>query len=244
MRKILLFTLSVIVGFLAVNDSDATSWICNLSGISAYSSDNCFVETTSTGWVFVSVETETDPINISTKIQTVSSGYTITVYNNGDSFLFAPTVYWTDSIGIKGATGSVWATWSTWTQGIPWPQGNDGYSAYELAQINGFTGSEIEWFASLVGPMGATGETVHQVIFSSGAEIFSGATFTIDGNNWNFASGELYIPLSTTIDGTTYLNTDRVKQMTMQLLFFVLVGGAFWYFIIRKILWRQKEEHF
>ena len=32
-----------------------------------------------------------------------------------------------------------------------------GKSAYELAKINGFTGTEAEWLASLVGPQGPQG---------------------------------------------------------------------------------------
>ncbi len=36
--------------------------------------------------------------------------------------------------------------------------GADGKSAYEIAVANGFTGTEAEWLASLVGPAGAQGE--------------------------------------------------------------------------------------
>src|SRR5690606_13362622 len=36
--------------------------------------------------------------------------------------------------------------------------GADGQSAYELAVINGYTGTEQEWLASLVGPAGPQGE--------------------------------------------------------------------------------------
>ncbi len=35
-------------------------------------------------------------------------------------------------------------------------KGDDGKSAYELAQKNGYTGSEIEWLASLQGEAGKT----------------------------------------------------------------------------------------
>lgn len=37
-------------------------------------------------------------------------------------------------------------------------QGQQGDSAYQVAVANGFTGTEIEWLASLVGPQGKQGE--------------------------------------------------------------------------------------
>jgi len=37
------------------------------------------------------------------------------------------------------------------------PSGTDGASAYQVAVANGFTGTETEWLASLVGPQGAPG---------------------------------------------------------------------------------------
>jgi hypothetical protein len=41
----------------------------------------------------------------------------------------------------------------------PWNslQSLDGRSAYELASINGFSGTEAEWLATLVGPQGEVG---------------------------------------------------------------------------------------
>ncbi|RIH58556.1 hypothetical protein D3C59_34240 [Streptomyces sp. SHP22-7] len=35
------------------------------------------------------------------------------------------------------------------------PAGAEGDSAYEVAVTNGFTGTETEWLASLVGPQGS-----------------------------------------------------------------------------------------
>ncbi|MCI3279203.1 hypothetical protein [Streptomyces cylindrosporus] len=40
---------------------------------------------------------------------------------------------------------------------LPGAAGQDGASAYEVAVANGFTGSQAEWLASLVGPQGAPG---------------------------------------------------------------------------------------
>ena len=41
--------------------------------------------------------------------------------------------------------------------GPPGPQGADGLSAYELAVLNGFIGSEQDWLLSLIGPEGQQG---------------------------------------------------------------------------------------
>lgn len=46
-------------------------------------------------------------------------------------------------------------------QGVPGPQGDlgpTGLSAYEVALLEGFVGTEQEWLDSLVGPQGAPGE--------------------------------------------------------------------------------------
>lgn len=42
------------------------------------------------------------------------------------------------------------------------PTGENGLSAYEIAVINGFSGSESEWLKSLVGPKGDKGDTGEQ----------------------------------------------------------------------------------
>ena len=50
--------------------------------------------------------------------------------------------------GIQGETGA------DGPQGVP---GDDGASAYEIAVVNGFIGTELQWLASLVGPQGEQG---------------------------------------------------------------------------------------
>lgn len=47
----------------------------------------------------------------------------------------------------------------TATPGPAGPAGADGKSAYEVAQSNGYAGTEVEWLASLKGQDGATGAT-------------------------------------------------------------------------------------
>lgn len=43
--------------------------------------------------------------------------------------------------------------------GVAGPRGEKGYSAYELAVKNGYTGTEEEWLKSLQGPQGVKGDT-------------------------------------------------------------------------------------
>lgn len=61
--------------------------------------------------------------------------------------------------GIQGIQGVQGVKGDTGAQG---PQGLTGLSAYQVAQLNGFTGTEAEWLATLegdVGPQGPIGET-------------------------------------------------------------------------------------
>ena len=43
--------------------------------------------------------------------------------------------------------------------GVAGPRGEKGYSAYEVAVKNGYTGTEAEWLKSLQGPQGVKGDT-------------------------------------------------------------------------------------
>lgn len=61
--------------------------------------------------------------------------------------------------GPKGDTGDTGPAGATGPQGEQGPQGANGFSAYQVAQIEGFTGTEEEWLASLVGAQGPQGET-------------------------------------------------------------------------------------
>ena len=44
------------------------------------------------------------------------------------------------------------------SSGAQGPVGMDGDSAYQVAVANGFSGTESEWLASLIGAAGATGQ--------------------------------------------------------------------------------------
>ena len=50
------------------------------------------------------------------------------------------------------------------------PAGENGLSAYEIAQKNGFSGSEEEWLLSLVGQNGKDGK-------EDGSQLFDGMLF-------------------------------------------------------------------
>lgn len=60
---------------------------------------------------------------------------------------------WVDGGQMRGPQGA------TGDPGDAGADGADGLSAYDLAVINGFSGTEIQWLASLVGAQGETGAT-------------------------------------------------------------------------------------
>jgi len=65
----------------------------------------------------------------------------------------------TGATGAQGLKGDTGATGATGAQGIQGPTGADGKSAFESAKARGFTGSESQWLASLVGATGPAGPT-------------------------------------------------------------------------------------
>lgn len=61
--------------------------------------------------------------------------------------------------GSPGAPGSPGTPGAPGSPGAPGADGQDGASAYEVAVADGFSGTEADWLASLVGPAGAAGGT-------------------------------------------------------------------------------------
>lgn len=61
--------------------------------------------------------------------------------------------------GAAGPAGPAGDTGPAGAQGPAGATGADGPSAYQLAVAGGFTGTETEWLATLVGPQGPTGAT-------------------------------------------------------------------------------------
>ena len=99
-------------------------------------------------------------------------------------------------IGLTGATGPAGpqgVAGSNGTGGTQGPAGANGLSAYQVAVANGYTGTEAQWLASLVGAQGAPGT------FQNGNNIgdilyWNGTSWTIlpigtEGQNLTVCSG-------------------------------------------------------
>ncbi|GLP64305.1 hypothetical protein TUSST3_09250 [Streptomyces sp. TUS-ST3] len=64
----------------------------------------------------------------------------------------------TGATGPQGPKGDQGDQGPAGTDGAPGTPGDDGLSAYEIAVADGFTGTEAEWLASLIGPKGDQGD--------------------------------------------------------------------------------------
>lgn len=74
-------------------------------------------------------------------------------FNNNGTYIqwrYVGAVSWSNLVPLSAITGAAGATGAT---------GAAGLSAYQIAQSNGFSGSEVDWLASLQGPPGPTGAT-------------------------------------------------------------------------------------
>lgn len=60
-------------------------------------------------------------------------------------------------VGPQGPQGPAGPEGAVGSQGPAGPRGLSGNSAYEIAVLNGFSGTEAQWLASLVGPEGPEG---------------------------------------------------------------------------------------
>lgn len=97
------------------------------------------------------------------------------------------------SVPNGGSTGQVLTKDSGTDGDVSWvtPTGTDGDSAYEIAVAHGYSGTESQWLASLVGAAGATGSTgAPGAVGPTGPEgpamavrIASGTTFPARGDN-------------------------------------------------------------
>lgn len=136
----------------------------------------------------------------------------------------------TGATGPKGDTGAIWPFWV-------WPAGNDGLSAYQIANSLGFNGTINEWILSLHGTWstGATGTTT--IVFATW-QIFSGSTFSLSTQNDNatFDGSGTYIPIIAKKDGEYFLNYQGTRNA---ILFLILFFGTI-YIIIRMTKWKNK----
>lgn len=79
--------------------------------------------------------------------------------------------------GLKGDPGATGATGATGPQGAQGPKGDTGnpgaagstgLSAYQIAQGQGFAGTQNQWLATLVGPQGPQGVSAYDAAVSQG----------------------------------------------------------------------------
>lgn len=74
-----------------------------------------------------------------------------------------------------------------WSPGIPFSKGDPGESAYELAVLAGFSGTESEWLASIKGDTGEIGETGPAGVYT-GPTIFVSVSEPVEA-----VSGDIWI---------------------------------------------------
>jgi hypothetical protein len=128
--------------------------------------------------------------------------------------------------GVQGDTGPKGDTGNTGPKGDQGDQGYTGLSAYQVAQLNGFTGTEYEWLASLVGATGAQGDTGPQGpqgdIGPTGA---TGATGATGPAGPGIATGGTAGQILAKVDSTNY-NTTWIDNYTSQIKHEVKAGVA------------------
>jgi hypothetical protein len=125
----------------------------------------------------------------------------------------------TGATGGTGATGPTGATGATGAS-IVWPQWNDGYSAYELAQIAWYSGSLTDWLFSLKWERGWT--------WADGSLIMSGTTnvyfsWGLSGMipQGEFDSWSVYVPITVDNNWTKYVNTRGLSNVIVWLVLFI-----------------------
>jgi hypothetical protein len=71
---------------------------------------------------------------------------------------------------------------NTGAKGDKGDQGLTGLSAYQVAQLDGFQGTQSQWLDSLVGPQGQAGEPYGNIDGGIPSSIYGG-TMTLDGGS-------------------------------------------------------------
>jgi len=143
----------------------------------------------------------------------------------------------TGATGLTGITGATGATGA----GIQW---EDGWSAYQVAVINGFSGTEIEWLGSLIWPAGTTGATgaISLDLSQSGIIQINSVLQTPTETGLILPdSGSTYIPITYQQNWITYVNEDRAKQIVFDVGFLIIIWWLFWWFMIKKFFIRKKS---
>jgi len=137
-----------------------------------------------------------------------------------------------DSTSILGATWNTWATGATGPAGATgatgpagasgpvWPQGNDWYSAYELAQINWYTWSEIEWLGSLIGPQGpiwATGSIAIDLSQSWTISLQNNLNLSESSSTGFLYPDKKYLSVFEKVNWSWYINTDNILYLLIMI---------------------------
>ena len=117
-----------------------------------------------------SLNADTNPSGILAGEFAVISTGSINDEDNAKLFLWTGSG-WTYVTDLSGADGMVGPQGPIGPEGIQGPKGDkgdngisgaDGKSAYEVAVLNGYSGTPSQWLASLVGPKGDKGDTGSQ----------------------------------------------------------------------------------
>lgn len=136
--------------------------------------------------------------------------------------------YWTQALLRTWPKGDIGWTGATGSTGS---KGDTGSSAFELAQLQWYSGTISDWLYSLIWPTGATGTTTVQTEIN-----FSWASFTWILMNNSVASGVLdqsglYLPVSVSNNGTTYVNFWWVRNLIILLwILWLLIYGVYYFF--------------
>jgi len=64
----------------------------------------------------------------------------------------------------------------------------------------------------------------------------SGATFSLSQDNAILDASGSYIPLVSNVDGTAYIDVDRLTQIALMIIFAVMIALGFWYYLYKKII--------
>lgn len=149
----------------------------------------------------------------------------VTTVSSGTTQISCPTwalkLLWWDK-GDKGDKGDIGNTGAI---------GHTGSSAFELAQLEWYSGTLSDWLYSLIWPQGATGTTTLQTEIN-----FSGASFTGILMNNSVASGVLdqswfYLPIAVSNNGTTYADFGWIRNLLILLgIFITMVYGIYYFF--------------
>jgi len=128
------------------------------------------------------------------------------------------------SQGLKGDPGANGANGINGTDGTnsdaPGPEGPVGESAYDVAVINGFIGTQTQWLASLRGADGDTPEFFvhnqgvpaaewvirHGLPFQPSASVVDSAGRTVEGDIQYVSPGLIKITFASAFSGTAYLS--------------------------------------